>query len=42
MNDFIDSLKRLYFQNKITSKKLNDMLIEKKITKDEYKYIITR
>lgn len=40
MSELVESLKRLYFQGKISSKKLNDMLINKTITKEEYKYII--
>lgn len=42
MNTLIESLKRLYFQGKVSSKKLNDMLSKKKITKEEYEYIITK
>lgn len=42
MNTLVESLKRLYFQGKVSSKRLNDMLIAKKITKDEYKYIISK
>lgn len=41
MNTLVESLKRLYFQGKISSKKLNELLLDKKITKVEYKYIIT-
>lgn len=42
MNDFIESLKRLYFRNKITNQKLNDMLTNKKLSNEEYKYIISK
>lgn len=42
MRELIESLKRLYFQGRVSSRKLNDMLIDKKITRDEYKYIISK
>lgn len=41
MTEFVESLKRLYMSGKITSKKLNLMLVENKITKEEYKFIIS-
>lgn len=42
MNLLIESLKRLYLQGEVTSQKLNEMLKTKKITKEEYKYIISK
>lgn len=41
MTQFIESLYRLYAVNKIDDKKLNELLSSKKITKQEYDYIIT-
>ncbi len=39
MNDFIESLIRLYKAKKINIEILNNMLNNKKITLEEYKYI---
>jgi hypothetical protein len=39
MNQFIESLARLYASNKIDDKKLNVLLSSKKINKQEYDYI---
>ena len=39
MNDFIESLIRLYKAKKINIEILNNMLYNKKITLEEYKYI---
>jgi hypothetical protein len=41
MTQFIESLYRLYYVDKIDNKKLNELLSSKKITKQEYDYIIT-
>lgn len=41
MNQFIESLRRLYVVNKIDDKKLNELLVNKKINKQEYDYIIS-
>ena len=41
MNQFIDSLRRLYENEKIDDKKLNELLVNKKINKQEYDYIIS-
>ena len=40
MNQFIESLIRLYKDNKIDKKKLNSLLIYKKINQTEYNYIL--
>lgn len=41
MNQFIESLSRLYKENKIDDKKLKELLSNKKISKQEYDYIIS-
>ena len=41
MTQFIESLCRLYTSNKIDVKQLDKLLISKKITKQEYDYIIS-
>ena len=41
MNQFIESLYRLYKQDKITNDKLKELLTKKKITQQEYEYIIS-
>ena len=41
MNQFIESLYRLYKQDKITNDKLKELLTKKKITHQEYEYIIS-
>ena len=41
MNQFVESLARLYMANKINEKKLDDLLTSKKINKQEYDYIIS-
>ena len=41
MNQFIQSLARLFKDNKIDDKKLNELLSSKKINKQEYDYIIS-
>lgn len=41
MNQFIESLKRLYADDKITTAWLDKLLASKKITKQEYDYIIS-
>ena len=40
MRQFVESLKRLYKDNKIKSEKILKMYTEKKLTKDEYEYIL--
>ena len=40
MNQFIESLIRLYKDNKIDKKKLNSLLSSKKINQKEYNYIL--
>ena len=39
---FIESLKRLYNDKKITSEKLESLLIDKKISRKEYDYIFKK
>ena len=41
MNQFVESLCRLYRANKIDNKKLGELLAVNKITKQEYDYIIS-
>lgn len=41
MNQFVESLARLYKFNKINKKKLEDLLVNKKINKTEYDYIVS-
>ena len=41
MIQFIESLCRLYSANKIDNKKLDELLASKKITKEEYDYILS-
>lgn len=40
MNQFVESLSRLYKENKIDKKKLNSLLSSKKINQTEYNYIL--
>lgn len=40
MSAFVESLKRLYKAGRVTMAKLNSLLAEGKITKEEYDYII--
>lgn len=40
MTQFVESLSRLYKNNKIDKKKLNNLLSLKKISQQEYNYII--
>ena len=40
MSAFVESLRRLYLSGTIDLKKLNELLNDRKITKDEYYYII--
>ena len=39
MSLFVESLKRLYNANRITDKKLLDLVKRKKITEEEYAYV---
>lgn len=41
MSIFVESLKRLYSGGKVTLTKLDSLKSDKKITDDEYAYIIT-
>ncbi|SHI63457.1 XkdX family protein [Lutispora thermophila] len=41
MSILIESLKRLYNANKVTIEKLQQMIDDERISKDEYRYIIT-
>ena len=41
MNQFVESLWRLYKDNKIDTKKLDVLLASKKISKQEYDYVIS-
>lgn len=41
MKQFIESLYRLYDLNKVDKNKLNKLYMNKKITKQEYDYIIS-
>jgi hypothetical protein len=41
MNTFIESLKRLYSQNKITIQKLDALLAEGKITQSQYDEVVS-
>lgn len=40
MNPLVESLKRLYKNERINSDKIIALLKEKKITKEEYEYIL--
>ena len=40
MRDFVESLKRLFENNRIKIEKLNELLANKKITQIEYDYIL--
>lgn len=41
MNQFVESLARLYCAEKINNKKLDELLTSKKINQQEYNYIIS-
>lgn len=41
MNQFVESLRRLYAIDKIDNLKLNELLTKKKINQQEYDYIIS-
>lgn len=41
MTQLVESLARLYKDNKISDSKLNKLLSDKKINKQEYEYIIS-
>lgn len=41
MSPFIDSLRRLYSDNKISKKRLDELFSSKKINQEEYYYILT-
>ena len=41
MNQFVESLGRLYKDNQIDKKKLDELFTSKKINKQEYEYIIS-
>lgn len=40
MNLFVESLKRIYEQNKVSIEKLKQLVSDKKITEIELKYIL--
>lgn len=40
MNQFVESIKRLYESGKINKEKINDLYINKKIIEEEKKYIL--
>jgi hypothetical protein len=42
MNQFIESMRRLYSARKVNDAQLEKMLTSKKITKEEYNYIISK
>ena len=42
MNQFIESLARLYLANKINENKLKELLATKKINQQEYDYIAAK
>ena len=42
MNQFIESLVRLYKDKKIDKKKLNNLLSTKKISQSDYNYILKK
>lgn len=42
MNQFIESLARLYLANKINENKLKELLINQKINQQEYDYIAAK
>lgn len=39
-NEFIESLRRLYVDNKVSKEKIDTLLKEKKITMEEHLYIL--
>lgn len=41
MNQFVESLARLYKADRIDDKKIDELLASKKINKQEYDYIIS-
>lgn len=41
MNQFVESLARLYKADKVDNKKLDELFASKKINKQEYEYIIS-
>ncbi len=41
MNQFVESLHRLYKQDKVNNDKLKELLTKKKINQQEYDYIIS-
>lgn len=42
MTEFVKSLKRLYWNKKITNTKLKGLLESKKISDEEFKYILRK
>lgn len=42
MRILVESLSRLYLEDKITKKKLDQLLQEQKITEEEYQYIVNK
>ena len=41
MSRFVNSLKRLYKNNRITSDKISELLSDGRITQEEYEYIVS-
>lgn len=42
MRTFVESLSRLYLEDKITIEKLEQLFQTQKITEEEYKYIVNK
>lgn len=42
MTILVESIKRLYTDEKVTAEKIEQLLREKKINKEEYDYIISK
>ena len=40
MSTFVESLKRLYNQGKVSKEKLDGYLLSDKLTQEEYEYVI--
>lgn len=41
MSRFVNSLKRLYKNNRITSDRISELLSDGRITQEEYEYIVS-
>ena len=42
MSEFVQSLKRLYASKRLTIEQLNALYSQKKITEDEFKFIVKK